>query len=108
MTEAASSLAMSLEEPAEALGDVERVPHEGSIELRRAGRPFARLDRDRASFRLDPVLVAAAIRTADTSRSPLGAEWVAFAPATVDRFALDRAEAWLEAAWRRAGPAGRT
>ena len=69
------------------------------------GIVFASVERgtpDRAEFRLAPAVVAAALRTPDTARSPRGADWVAFAPAQVDGHALDRATAWLESAWRRA------
>jgi hypothetical protein len=106
MTAGPPSLRATLEAAAAALGDVDRAAGE-TIELRRAGRPFARISDSAAAFRLDPTLAAAALRTPDTSASPLGREWVAFAPATIDRFALDRAVAWLEAAWRRAAPAAR-
>ena len=57
---------------------------------------------DRAEFRLDPAVAAAALRTPDTSPSPRGADWVAFSPAALDGHALDRAKAWLASAWRRA------
>jgi antitoxin (DNA-binding transcriptional repressor) of toxin-antitoxin stability system len=90
------------------LAGVERVAVGEAVELRRSGRPFARLEPAGAAFRLDAVLVPAALRTPDTSTSPLGPEWVAFAPAVIDGFAVDRASAWLEAAWRRAAPAART
>jgi hypothetical protein len=55
-----------------------------------------------ASFRLDPVLAAAARRTPDATESPRGTEWVAFAPPVVDAHAIDRAGAWAAAAYRRA------
>jgi hypothetical protein len=55
-----------------------------------------------ASVRLDPVLATAARRTPDTSESPRGSEWVAFAPTVVDAHAVDRAAAWAAAAHRRA------
>jgi hypothetical protein len=55
-----------------------------------------------ASFRLDPVLATAARRTPDTTESPRGSAWVAFAPTVVDAHAVDRAAAWAAAAHRRA------
>ncbi len=55
---------------------------------------------------LDPVVASAALKTADTMQSTRGAGWVAFTPEAIDRFALDRAEAWVRSAHRRA--AGRT
>ena len=102
------SLRTVLEPAAAELADVERVAVGDAVELRRAGRPFARLEPATAAFRLDAVLAPAALRTPDTSTSPLGPEWVGFAPPVIDSFAVDRASAWLEAAWRRAAPAART
>ena len=53
-----------------------------------------------------PAIAKAALSTPDTRPSPRGAGWIAFTPATTDRFALDRAEAWVRLAYRRAGGAG--
>jgi hypothetical protein len=108
MTAGPPSLRASLESAAEALGDVERVEDGDAIELRRAGRAFARVADGWASYRLDATLVAAALRTPDATSSDQGPEWVVFAPPELDGFALDRAIAWLEAAWRRAAPAARS
>ena len=47
-------------------------------------------------------MASAALRTPDTAASPRGSDWVAFAPAELDRHAIDRATAWLASAWRRA------
>ncbi len=101
------SLRSVLEGTLARLTDVERITDGDGLELRRAGRAFARLEGDAASFRLDRVLAPAALRTPDTSPSPLGPEWVLFAPSTLDGPAVDRAAAWLEAAWRRSAPAAR-
>ena len=89
---------------AEDLPGVERhATADGSIEWRLAGKPFAAArPPNEASYLLDPAVVAAALRTADTDASPRGREWVTFRPAVLDRFAIDRATAWLESAWRRA------
>ena len=57
---------------------------------------------DAAEFRLDPLVAKAALRTPDTSPSKRGADWVRFSPAAVDGHAVDRAQAWLASAWRRA------
>ena len=65
-------------------------------------RPFAALSGGTAEFRLDTVVAAAARRTADTTGSPRGKEWVAFSPAILDRYAEDRLRAWFAAAYRRA------
>jgi hypothetical protein len=52
---------------------------------------------------LDGPVAKAALATPDTRPSSRGAGWVNFTPATVDRFALDRAGAWIRLAYRRAG-----
>lgn len=67
-----------------------------------AGRPFATLAGEWAEFRLDPMVARAALRTADTSPSMRGPEWVVFAPSTMDDPAIDRAEAWFLSAHRHA------
>jgi hypothetical protein len=70
--------------------------------------PFAILSGNRAEFRLDPVVVAAALRTPDTAPSSRGSDWVAFAPVVIDDHVVDRAEAWFLSAYRRAsGPGSR-
>lgn len=66
--------------------------------------PFAVLTGELAEFRLDPLVVAAALRTPDTAPSPRGHDWVAFAPASLDDAAIDRAEAWFLSAHRRLTP----
>jgi hypothetical protein len=76
-----------------------------------AGSPpalFAVLSGDRAEFRLDPLVAAAALRTPGTSGSRRGSDWVAFAPGILDDGAVDRAEAWFLSAHRRAAAAGRS
>jgi len=70
-----------------------------------AGAPpaaFARLEQGGAAFRLDPLVAQAALRTPGTAPSPLGPEWVRFAPESLDDAAVDRAEAWFLSAYRRA------
>ena len=97
---------MNLEQALEAaLGDLEEVERAGSgggVEWRRGGRPFAALIGDAAEFRLDPLVATAALRTPDTAASERGTDWVRFSPAIVDGHAVDRAQAWLASAWRRA------
>ena len=66
------------------------------------GRPFATLAGEWAEFRLDPMVARAALRTADTSHSMRGPDWVVFAPSTMDDPAIDRAEAWFLSAHRLA------
>jgi hypothetical protein len=70
-----------------------------------AAAPFATLTGGRAEFRLDPLVAGAALRTPDTSPSPRGPEWVAFAPGELDDAAIDRAEAWFLSALRHASGA---
>lgn len=69
----------------------------------RGDRAFATLTGGVLEVRLDGPIAAAARRTPDASASPRGPEWVRFAPPEPDGMALDRAEAWFEAAWRRSG-----
>jgi len=97
-------LAACLTAAATALPGVdERRADDAALEWRRGGTVFAALDApDEASFLLDAAVAAAALRTPDTRASPRGRDWVAFGPSVLDRFAIDRATAWLEAAWRRA------
>jgi hypothetical protein len=92
-----------LEDAADDLDDVEVVTFGEGLEWRRNGRPFAAVARGVAEFRLDPLVARAALRTPDTEPSTRGPEWVRFSPEALDDHALDRAEAWLASAWRRAG-----
>lgn len=67
------------------------------------GRVFAVLSPELLEVALDPAVARAALATPDTRPSPRGAGWVAFSPSAIDRFALDRGEAWVRLAHRRAG-----
>jgi hypothetical protein len=93
----------ALQEALADLDDVEGADVGGEVEWRRGGLPFAALAGDAAEFRLDPLVAKAALRTPDTSASTRGADWVRFGPTVVDAHAVDRAQAWLASAWRRAG-----
>ena len=84
------------------LGGVERVRDGDALRFAVGGRVFATLDGERLETALDATVAKAALRTPDTAASPAGAGWIAFTPATVDRYALDRAEAWVRLAHRRA------
>ena len=66
------------------------------------GTVFATLRGDTLEAALDATVLKAALRTPDTAASTRGAGWIAFTPAAVDRYALDRAEAWVRFAHRRA------
>jgi hypothetical protein len=85
------------------LAGVDRREVGKSVEYRRSSVLFATLKDGWLEFRLRPEIAAAALRTPDTAASPRGQEWVALAPAALDSFALDRATAWFELAWRLAG-----
>ena len=99
-----TTLAGVLDAAAKDLEDAVRakIPDGSGVEWSIGGVPFAALAKDRAEFRLDPAVAAAALRTPDTSPSARGHDWVAFAPADLDQHAIDRATAWLASAWRRA------
>ena len=84
------------------LGDVERRPDGTAVALVAKGVVFAVLTDDGLEAALDPTVLKAALKTPDTAASSRGAGWVAFTPDAVDRFALDRAEAWVRFAHRRA------
>jgi hypothetical protein len=67
-----------------------------------AGEPFAVLGPTGIEIRLDAAIAAAASRTPDAAPSPRGKEWVRFNPRELDAHAVDRLQAWLELACRRA------
>lgn len=79
---------------------VERVPSGEGSELRVDGRAFAVVAPGRIEVALDPAVAEAARRTSDVTPSPRGRGWIVFEPSVADRFALDRAEAWLRSAHR--------
>ena len=107
MSNVASALHAALTKAAADLADVELVTTAAGTEFRARGRTFAAVHGATAEFDLDPVVAHAARGTPDTAISKRGADWVAFSPADVDRFARDRAVAWLASAHRRARPAPR-
>jgi hypothetical protein len=74
----------------------------GETEYRLAGRPFAVTGGGSADFRLRADVAEAARHTPEVAAAARGPEWVRFAPATLDRFARDRATAWFEFARRHA------
>ncbi len=73
-----------------------------SVAFSAGGRVFAVLMQDLLEVALDPAVAAAALRTPDTLASSRGSGWIAFTPDGIDRFALDRADAWVRLAYRRA------
>jgi hypothetical protein len=100
-------------DPAELLGELERAAagypdiafateDGGHWTWSRHGAAFATLTGSVVELRIGPAIGEAAVRTPDTTPSPKGVEWVAFAPVTLDEHARDRLEAWFAAAYRRA------
>jgi hypothetical protein len=65
------------------------------------GVAFAVLAPDALEVALDAAVARAALKTPGASPSRRGPGWIMFTPKAVDRFALDRAEAWLRSAYRR-------
>jgi len=98
-----STLRSVIEESAAALPDVEVARLGWETSWARGGRVFAVLDDTGAELRLDVPIAAAAMKTPDVAASSRGAEWVRFAPATLDGHAVDRLTAWFGLAYRRAG-----
>lgn len=86
----------------EDLDGVSRIRDGEGMHLAVAGRVFAVLGPDLLEVALEGPVAKAALATPDTRPSPRGAGWVLFTPAVTDRFALDRAEAWVRFAHRRA------
>ena len=85
----------------EDLDGVERTRDGESVTYLAGGAPFAVLMPDVLEVYLDPAVAKAALKTGNTLSSSRGAGWIAFTPETIDRFALDRAEAWIRSAHRR-------
>jgi hypothetical protein len=98
-----TTLRAVLDEAVADLDEVEVVSSGDDVEWRRGERPFAAMAGAAAEFRLDPLVAKAALRTPDTHPSARGEAWVRFDPAVLDDHGVDRAEAWLASAWRRAG-----
>ncbi len=101
MTEADETLDERVESVMEGLDGIERLREGESVTYLRGGRAFAVLMPELLEVALDPAVAKAALRTPDTRASARGAGWIAFTPRVLDRFALDRAEAWLRSARRR-------
>jgi hypothetical protein len=91
-----------LEGLATSLSGVERRDEGGTVTFLCGSLPFVVVEGGTAEFRLDPTIAAAAAGTPNAAASARGREWVTFSPPELDRFAIDRAVAWFESAWRRA------
>lgn len=100
--DASSGLGALLEEAASELGGVLLRNDAGGVTWSVDGHPIASVEGPVASFRIGREIGAAARNTPDVSASPLGPDWVAFQPATIDDHARDRAVAWFAAAHRLA------
>jgi hypothetical protein len=87
------------------LDGIDRRESGGAVEFARARVVFAVREGAHLSFRMRPEIVAAALHTPGTTKSSRGPEWVTLASISADDYALDRATAWFEAAWRFAGEA---
>ena len=87
----------------DALDDTQEASESGGTVYARGGRPFALVSEAALEVRLEPFVAQAALRTPDTTTSDRGPDWVRFSPRALDRFAADRAAAWIEHAWRHAG-----
>lgn len=75
-----------------------------TVAWRRGSNPFAELAATVIAIRVGAVIAAAAVRTPDTRGSARGPDWIEFGPRELDGHALDRLDAWLAAAHRRAAP----
>jgi hypothetical protein len=96
------TLGEALSGAAAELDGVESRQSAGSTEWTWHSRLFATASWRVAEFLLEPIVVRAALGTPDTKPSSRGAQWVAFGPAELDQYALDRATAWLRSAHRYA------
>jgi len=99
----APSMSEAIDRLADELADIHRHESGTLVEYVRGATVFAARQGTIVSFRLRPEVAEAALGTADTGRSSRGAGWIALQPRVVDGFALDRALAWFESAWRLAG-----
>ena len=84
------------------LGGVDVRRDGASVSFAGGGAVFAVLGGDILEVALDATVLKAALKTPDTAASVRGPGWIAFSPQAVDRFALDRADAWVRFAHRRA------
>ena len=97
-------LAAVLEEAAATLEDAEQAEDEttGAVTWSIGGRLFATVCVTAQSSGSTRPSRPPRFERRTPSPSGRGTDWVAFAPAELDRHAIDRATAWLASAWRRA------
>jgi hypothetical protein len=86
------------------LGEVTVAGDGGVTVYRRGATVFARATIDALELRLPEDIAEAALRTPDTLAVPGQPGWVRFVPNDTERHVIDRATAWLQTAWRHAGP----
>jgi hypothetical protein len=98
-----ATLAEAIDRLAGELDDVHRHGSRGAVEYVRGATAFAAADGREVSFHLRAELAEAALRTPDAVPSRRGSGWVSLRPMVVDVFAVDRARAWFESAYRMAG-----
>jgi|GEM_PF-1578412 hypothetical protein len=99
----APSLTEAVDRLADELDEIHRHESGTLVEFVRGATVFAARQGTVVSLRLRPEVAEAALGTSDTVRSSRGAGWITLQPKVVDGFALDRALAWFESAWRLAG-----
>ena len=102
LAEADESLDERVEGVVEVLDGVARRRDGDAVTYLARGAAFAVLTPDALEVALDTAVAKAALKTPGASTSRRGSGWVHFKPGAVDRIALDRAEAWLRSAYRRA------
>jgi hypothetical protein len=100
---AGNTLELVITELLENLSDVTSSPGGAGRSWARGTVDFAVAGPFGVEIRLERQVAAAAARTPDTAPSPRGPDWVRFNPRELDAHALDRLEAWLDLAHRRAG-----
>ncbi|HEY7736839.1 MAG TPA: hypothetical protein VH813_08615 [Candidatus Limnocylindrales bacterium] len=105
MADVAAAVAARVEAVVAELPGVDRRPVADGVELVLGDRLFAVLAPGAVEVLLDAAVAGAAVRTPDAQSSERGPGWVRFRPTSADPFALDRAEAWLRSAHRRASGA---
>jgi hypothetical protein len=97
------SLGEAIESTAATFGDIDVEAAQEGSEYSTRGVVFASVGPVSASFLLPADVARGALGTPDTAPSPLGAGWIRFTPPTLDRFAVDRVQAWFVLAHRMAG-----
>jgi hypothetical protein len=103
--EPAETPAQAIERMAGELDGVARRTSGPSVEFVRGATVFAVQTGSKIEFRLRAEIVSAGLKTAATSTSTRGAEWIGLDTSAGDVFTVDRTTAWFETAWRFAGEA---